>query len=230
MHLRTFARARYVRDTLRLARTLRGAAAKAATSRAAVEAAFHTRVGSIAVRPTQVPEEMVEFLDRVRETRPRRVLEIGTANGGTLYLLAWASAPDARILSVDVCEYDRIRRRLYRSFGQRGQRLDVLHADSRLDATRTMVERYFVGEPVDLLFIDGDHAYESVKRDFELYGALVRAGGAVAFHDIAEGPESFVGGVPRFWREVQSSLLEPLEIVHSPDQGGYGIGVGVRSR
>jgi predicted O-methyltransferase YrrM len=210
-------------------RALRRAAAAAATPEAAVEAAFRTRVGSTSVVPTQVREEMFEFLTRVREDRPRRVLEIGTDNGGTLYLLAWASAPDARLLSIDIREYDRLRRRLYNSLGRHGQRVTVLRGDSRSHATRAAVERYFRGGPLDLLFIDGDHAYESVRRDYELYAPLVRVGGTVAFHDIVEGPESSVGGVPRFWREVRPSLCHTVEIVHSSDQGGYGIGLGVRA-
>jgi hypothetical protein len=34
-----------------------------------------------------------------------------------------------------------------------------------------------------LLFIDGDHRYEGVRRDFEMYSPLVGAGGLIAFHD-----------------------------------------------
>jgi hypothetical protein len=48
------------------------------------------------------------------------------------------------------------------------------------------------------LFIDGDHTYEGVRRDFEMYSPLVRKGGIIAFHDIYPGPEESVGGVPKF--------------------------------
>jgi predicted O-methyltransferase YrrM len=207
-------------------RALRLAAANASTPEAAVEAAFETRVGTTAVSPTQVREEMVAFLALIRPTEPRRVLEIGTDNGGTLYLLAWASAADANLLSIDIRDYPRLRRQLYRSLGRRGQRVGVHQGDSQHVATRAAVERYFGGKSLDLLFIDGDHAYESVRRDYELYAPLVRPGGAIAFHDIAEGTESSVGGVPRFWNDIRSSLVDPVEIVHSRSQNGYGIGVG----
>jgi predicted O-methyltransferase YrrM len=40
--------------------------------------------------------------------------------------------------------------------------------------------------PVDLIFIDGDHSYEGVKQDFEIYAPLVRSDGLIAFHDILE--------------------------------------------
>jgi predicted O-methyltransferase YrrM len=172
---------------------------------------------------------MVDFLERVRAKQPRRVLEIGTDNGGTLYLLSWASAPDARVLSVDIRDYGRLRRQLYRSFGRRQQHVEVMRADSQLETTRDAVRRHFGGASIDLLFIDGDHAYASVRRDFELYVPLVRAGGLVALHDIVDGPENTVGGVPRFWREIRSTLSDPVEIVQSRDQGGYGIGVGTRA-
>ena len=42
------------------------------------------------------------------------------------------------------------------------------------------------GEPLDLLFIDGDHSYDGVRADFELYGRLVRPGGLIALHDVNE--------------------------------------------
>jgi predicted O-methyltransferase YrrM len=67
-----------------------------------------------------------------------------------------------------------------------------------------------------------------VRRDYELYAPLVRDGGLIAFHDIVNGREEMVGGVPRFWREVRTELDNPREIVESWEQGGYGIGLGRR--
>jgi predicted O-methyltransferase YrrM len=42
---------------------------------------------------------------------------------------------------------------------------------------------------LDFLFIDGDHAYDSVLKDWELYSTLIKKNGLVAFHDTgwAEG-------------------------------------------
>jgi hypothetical protein len=64
-----------------------------------------------------------------------------------------------------------------------------------------------------------------VRRDYELYSPLVRPGGIVAFHDIVDGAESAVGEVPRFWRELRATAHDPVEIVESWSQGGFGIGV-----
>jgi predicted O-methyltransferase YrrM len=42
-----------------------------------------------------------------------------------------------------------------------------------------------IAGPVELLFIDGDHAYEAVRRDAELWLPRLTDGGLVMFHDVA---------------------------------------------
>ena len=40
-----------------------------------------------------------------------------------------------------------------------------------------------VQDGIGFLFIDGDHRYEGVKKDFELYSPKVKVDGIIAFHD-----------------------------------------------
>jgi MMP 1-O-methyltransferase len=55
--------------------------------------------------------------------------------------------------------------------------------------------------PIDLLFIDANHEYEAVARDFQMWMPHVKRGGIVAFHD--------ANGVwPGPTRVVQESLAE----------------------
>ncbi len=61
---------------------------------------------------------------------------------------------------------------------------------------------------IDLLFIDGDHSYEGVKNDWNLFHPFVRPGGVVLFHDTAwqiENPDAMRPdmGVPRFVDELR---------------------------
>jgi predicted O-methyltransferase YrrM len=44
-------------------------------------------------------------------------------------------------------------------------------------------------EPVDVVFVDGDHSPDGVREDWEVWHPHVRPGGVVAFHDAKE-PES----------------------------------------
>jgi predicted O-methyltransferase YrrM len=213
------------RAALRLANQLRQAAERAATPEEIFDAASSLKFEEIAVPPIQIRGEIVSLLALLRTEQPRRILEIGTANGGTLYLLSWACAADARILSLDIKEFEALYRRVFSSFSRGAQHVSIMQGDSHLDATRDAVQEFF-GEALDFLFIDGDHSAQSVRRDYELFAPLVRPGGLIAFHDIVEGPERLVGGVPAFWREVRAQLNEPLEFVESWEQGGFGIGVG----
>lgn len=85
---------------------------------------------------------------------------------------------------------------------------------------------------VDFLFIDGDHSYEGVKKDFKMYKGLVKEDGYIAFHDIVPDystrygilTSSYTGGVPIFWNEIKSSYRYN-EIIEDLNQDGYGIGV-----
>ncbi|MFH1135056.1 MAG: glycosyltransferase [Pseudomonadota bacterium] len=52
-------------------------------------------------------------------------------------------------------------------------------------------------KPIRLLFIDGDHGYESTKNDFETWAPAVVPGGYVVFHDVDSWP-----GVTRFFHEL----------------------------
>lgn len=49
------------------------------------------------------------------------------------------------------------------------------------------VVRTFDGE-IDMLFIDGDHAYEAVRRDFLDWEPRLKVGGVLAMHDIYAAP------------------------------------------
>lgn len=177
----------------------------------------------------QKKEEVTAFLKVLQHEPPRRVLEIGTACGGTLLLLARAATEDATIISLDLPGgmfgggYPEYKMPLYRSFASSKQDLHLLRADSHDERSSIRVREILQDHPLDLLFIDGDHSYEGVKADFAMYCSLVRNEGIIAFHDIVPGDLSRVGGVHRFWNEIKSVHLCE-EIVDSWHQGGYGIG------
>jgi protein-L-isoaspartate O-methyltransferase len=45
----------------------------------------------------------------------------------------------------------------------------------------------FMDETVDMVFIDADHSYEGVKKDFEAWFPKIKHGGKIAFHDVGPG-------------------------------------------
>jgi predicted O-methyltransferase YrrM len=166
----------------------------------------------------------------VDSLKPQVLLEIGTQCGGTLFLFTRVAAEDATVISIDLPEgkfgggYPAWKSRLFKSFVISDQKVNLIRADSHMLETLDEAKRVLGGRPVDFLFIDGDHTYEGVRKDFEMYSPLVRKGGIIAFHDICPGPTEEVGGVPDFWQEVSAKQARK-SIVKDHCQGGYGIGV-----
>jgi predicted O-methyltransferase YrrM len=178
----------------------------------------------------QVRSEIVELGKLLQSVAPKRSLEIGTNYGGTLFLLCTVSPPGAQIISVDLGGgpfgggYPRRKIPLYRKFPRNGQKLRLIRADSHMPETQERVLRALQGDRLDYLFIDGDHTYEGVKRDFEMYSPLLRSGGLVAFHDIAEHRRELACGVDKFWNEIKQPYRH-REMIENPNQGWAGIGV-----
>lgn len=178
------------------------------------------------IAPNQVRREIEWLLTLVEAEHPRTVVEIGTLRGGTLFLWTRVAADDATVVTVDSATLGGWSPLgvLCRGFARGRQRVvPLLGADSHAPETVARVRRAIGRAPVDLLFVDGDHSYEGVRRDFELYAPLVRPGGLVVFHDVSQRPTPATEGVARFWREFRSTR-ETEEYV-ADEQPGFGIGI-----
>jgi predicted O-methyltransferase YrrM len=175
------------------------------------------------VRASQRRPEIRELARRVAELEPRNVLEIGTFLGGTLLL--WSQLATRRVISCDL-RIPRVRRALYRRFPRPGSGCEVvlLEGDSHSPAFRGRVVDALEGEPVDFLFVDGDHSESGVEADYRDYAPLVRPGGLIAFHDIVERQPTPETAVHAFWRRLRASVAA-TELVEDPAQVGFGIGV-----
>ena len=217
-------------------RRLRAAGERAPDLDALVDIPFSLAPFGVDLPCGQVRAEVLGLLDAVSAERPRRLLEIGTAGGGTLFLLAFAADPDATIVSVDLHHgefgggYPAWKIPLYHGFVRRTQRLHLIRGDSHAPETLARTHAALRGEQLDFLLIDGDHTYDGVRADFFDYAPLVRPGGLIAFHDIAQpgelrpGGATLLGGeVPRLWRELRERY-ETRELLFSPD-GFFGIGL-----
>lgn len=179
------------------------------------------------LKPFQVEEELSRLVQDVRKLNPLTVLEIGTAKGGTLLLWTRLAQPNATIVSIDLPGgrfgggYDKRRAAIYRRFARKDQQLHLLRLDSHAQSTFELTKQLFGCTLVDLLFIDGDHTYEGVKKDWEMYSPLVRPGGMVVFHDVAGNYEDTQ--VKRLWDSIKRNF-QHREYVTDPG-GYYGIGI-----
>lgn len=146
-----------------------------------------------------------EFLD-ARE--PRRLLEIGSLYGGTLWY--WSFLPTLeQLVTIDIpSDWEAV------AAGVRAARplwlewmgavdFHDIEADSHDPALVEHVRFLLGGELLDVAFIDGDHSEGGVREDFDLWTPLVRPGGVVVFHDTIPNGTRHEPGVVKLTRELQ---------------------------
>lgn len=81
-------------------------------------------------------------------------------------------------------------------------------------------------KPIDFIFIDGDHTYEGVKRDWELFKPFIKPFGLVLFHDTIwdlQADSKYARedmGVPRFVEELRA---QGYPVITSPENFGISI-------
>lgn len=119
------------------------------------------------------------------------IVEIGVAEGASALALRQAAAPDGTLYLVDPYQPGRIP-------GINVTKLcAVQHVGRSRNARVQFIEDFSHNasenweNPIDFLFIDGDHSYEGCMRDWEEWSRFVVPGGQVAFHDARVFPNGW---------------------------------------
>lgn len=182
----------------------------------------------------QVWAEWEQLIKLAFEHRVRRVLEIGTGRAGSTYFwskLTSQMGGESLIVTVDENDIASDFVSLFdRSFAS--QKIISIVGNSHDSEVVARVAQSVPPQSIDLLYIDGDHSYEGVKRDFENYQKFCKPDGLICFHDInpdfgvTKGIETDVksGDVYKFWRELKQHRKN-REIIAEAGQNGFGIGV-----
>lgn len=151
------------------------------------------------------------------EVSPERVIETGTARGGSAW--AWSQLPTVRL----VVTIDPAPGRPGEPIATAGARIIQVPADSTLRATRDRVWDLLDPQLADLLVIDGAHDYASARADWDLYTDLLNDPAVIVVHDTQGYPGNPGIEVPRLWAEIRKGTRH-LELVSR--RGGPG-GTGV---
>ena len=173
----------------------------------------------------QISEEIQLFFRMLADIKAIRMLEIGVLFGGTTFLFSNALQEKGTLISIDIDLPDVYRQFLPRVASDKRVTIHLLKLDSHSPDTLQIVEAILKGEQLDAVFIDGDHTYEGVKRDYEMYSPLVRSRGLIGFHDIVHHVGDKHCKVEKLWKEIKATGAQVTDIINSPKQGKCGIGV-----
>jgi hypothetical protein len=135
-----------------------------------------------------------------------RIAEIGAGGGGTLW--AW------RQLGADVWAVTEPVPNPA-ACGTHGAR--VLWADSHSGLARRWLAGCAGAAGFDVLHIDGDHSYAGARADFADYAPLVRPGGLVLLHDVANAGDA--PGVMLAWQEISEQYGDAAELISTGPLG-----------
>lgn len=143
------------------------------------------------------------------------IVEIGCYEGNTTAALAKNSK--GRVYSIDpffkgragICYSELIARLHCRRQGLRN--VEFIKAFSH-EAVNGF------NKPIDLLFIDADHSYEAVRKDWADWFPKVRPGGVIALHDSRRAPNSpaYLGSMKFYDEDIPAmQQVEEIEAVDS---------------
>ena len=179
--------------------------------------------GYMRIKTLQIPSEITRLAQAVQAIKPRIILEIGTASGGTS--LIWSYIAGERVITCDLNDMSH-QAPLFTRLPPPGSncRVTLLSGNSHDPAFKARVAETLKGEQVDFLFIDGDHTEQGVTADYNDYREFVRPGGLIAFHDIVENQPLPINQVYHLWKRLKP-VAEVEEFVDDPKQCGFGIGV-----
>lgn len=173
----------------------------------------------------QIEFEWSEVIDVLNNTEINYGMEIGTYGGGSFLTLCEVANDNATLISMDLWAkpYNdpELKKQALKSMGKDNQIIHIYKGDSHEIQAIQWTNGTLQDNKLDYLFIDGDHSYEGVKKDFNDYSPFVKKGGIIMFHDILEGKGAAVN---QLWDEIKSEYASK-EIIENRSQGWAGIGI-----
>ena len=161
----------------------------------------------------QEPRQLAEALVWLSDKEINTYLEIGMFNGSTtLFITTYLKA-----FNPDLCGYTVDNLRVLEA-----DPYDYLKNVNDIKIVRGTSDK-FKGEKFDLVFIDGDHFYKSVKKDYMNVGKHAKY---CMFHDINDEwvDAKCEGGSRKFWDEIK----KPTSVEFTYQEEGkpyFGLGI-----
>lgn len=175
---------------------------------------------------------LYDFANSITSNRPI-VCEIGTWKGRSAYVLGSAILNKSGLLycidpftgvgdPLSQKSYQeliaQLKTPLRQLFEETMKKFELTDCIKIIQKISEDARRIFPENKIDVLFIDGNHSYESVRSDYELWSPLIPKGGMIILHDVGA---IHVDGPKRVFNEflLNSSLWADVRTI-----GEIGVG------
>ena len=162
--------------------------------------------------------------DLVRNLKPKKIVELGTHLGCSLFSFAQAVQDEKLNTQLDAIDtwqgdkhagaYDNL------IFSRVKEIKKACYPKVKINLIRKTFDqasRKYPGNSIDMLHIDGLHNYKMIRHDYETWFNKVKKNGIILLHDIAVKKWGF--GVYKLFDEIQKDF-RTIRFDHS-----YGLGV-----
>lgn len=124
---------------------------------------------------------LLDIVNSYPEDYSVNYVEIGCYAGGSSCLVS--QRKNTNLFSIDLGHpiSKEIPINNVKKFNTNNNLFQYIQGDSKKITTLNELKKYL--DEIDVLFIDGDHSFNGVKSDFELYSPLVKTGGYIIFDD-----------------------------------------------
>jgi predicted O-methyltransferase YrrM len=159
----------------------------------------------------QMPSQVAPYLAWLANnaTSVKAYLEIGVYRGGSFVLFAeWLrrfSPPLKRVVCVDPIRPSPTINAYFDYLKQMAPDIETKYIQNY--STSESFHLFVKKLSPDLVFIDGDHSYQSTKHDFDLIKEDAKI---IAFHDIVDPPSP---GPVQLWKEIKKEFANKYEWV-----------------
>lgn len=161
--------------------------------------------------------DLMLLFDLLGGFRPSKVLEIGTWKGYSA--VTWGKAFDPEEITTIGNDKSVGNAEIADEWDQGGVECLFIHINK--DSHDPEVANSIKDHSYGFIFIDGDHSYEGVKKDWELYKDKITPGGVFVFHDVVYTAPDPEVNVKRLWEEIRDDY-HWVEI-RSKDSTGMGV-------
>ncbi len=180
--------------------------------------------------------EFCGWMNRVNALKPKLYMEIGVYKLGSAESVYYCFPSIEKLIAIDINDLSKDSF-LGPKLEWYKDRMVFVHGDSSQPETLLKVKEILGGRKLDAIFIDGDHSFNGLVKDYSLFSPLVRVGGLIGFHDCMmanmpghpPGPCEEKGhrGSRTFWQALETNYPERCELidVEPGPWGNYGVGV-----